>query len=55
MLNKFGDKMAGHKNLKNIEADIKLSLTSSLPISINLFLNVAKHSLNSLKKKNKIY
>lgn len=46
--------MAGHKNLKKIEAEMRLSLTSSRPISMSLSLNVAKHSLSSLETKIKI-
>lgn len=46
MLNKLGDKIAGHKNLKKILALIKLSAMSSLPSCCNFSRNVAKHSLN---------
>lgn len=46
MLKRLGDRMAGHKNLKNIEALIKLSAMSSRFNSFNRSRNVAKHSLN---------
>lgn len=46
MLNRLGDKMAGHRNLKKIEALIRLSAISSRSKSIKRSRNVAKHSRN---------
>lgn len=44
ILKRLGDKIAGHKNLKKIEALIKLSAISSRSRICNRSLNVAKHS-----------
>lgn len=44
MLKRLGDKIAGHKNRKKIDALIKLSAISSRFNSINRSRNVAKHS-----------
>lgn len=50
MLNKLGDKMAGHKNLKKIHAEIKLSLISWRPELFIRSRNLVKHSRSSLKQ-----
>lgn len=58
MLKRLGDKMAGHKNRKKIDALIKLSAISSRSKSIRRSLNVAKHSRSCggkfLKTENKL-
>jgi len=50
MLNRLGDKMAGHKNLKKIQAEIKLSLISWRPEPFIRSRNLVKHSRSSLKQ-----
>jgi len=50
MLNRLGDKMAGHKNLKKIHAEIKLSLISWRPEPFIRSRNLVKHSRSSLKQ-----
>lgn len=52
MLNRLGDKIAGHKNLKKIHADIKLSLISWRPELFIRSRNLVKHSRSSLKQNN---
>lgn len=46
MLKRDGDKMAGHKNRKKIEADIRLSAISSRSSIFRRSRNVAKQSRN---------
>lgn len=50
MLNKLGDRMAGHKNLKKMHAEIKLSLMSWRPEPFIRSRNLVKHSRSSLKQ-----
>lgn len=51
ILKRLGDRMAGHRNLRNIQADIRLSLISCLPNCFSCSRNMVKHSRNSLEKK----
>jgi hypothetical protein len=46
---RLGERIAGHKYLRKIEAEMRLSLISSLPACSSLSLNVWKTSLSSLK------
>lgn len=50
MLKRLGDKIAGHKNLKKIQAEIKLSLISWRPELFMRSRNLVKHSRSSLNK-----
>jgi hypothetical protein len=50
-LNSDGERIAGQRKRRKIEAEIKWSLSSSFPLALSLDLSVAKHSLSSLPKK----
>lgn len=49
MLKRLGDKMAGHRKRKKIDAEIRLSLISSRPMAARRSLNMWKHSRSSLQ------
>lgn len=53
MLNKLGDRIAGQRKRKKIQAEMRLSLMSWRPDATNLSRNSWKHSLNSLKQMQK--
>ena len=49
MLKRLGDRMAGHRKRKKIDAEIRLSLMSSRPMAARRSLNMWKHSRSSLQ------